>query len=349
MKRITSQDVADAARVSRTTVSLVLNNAPNVQISEETRHRVIAAARSLGYVPDAAARALVSRRAQIIGLVMARSHYHVASDAFLPQSLEGLLDVVHHYGVRLLIDIVEPQHQKEAYLQLVRAKHIDGLILSGPRLDDEALLPLDEENFPIVLIGRLPGDRFYSVDVDNRSSARTAVEHLIKQGHTRIACITNASPEYSAAAERLAGYREALEASGLEYDQSLVRYGDFNSRSGYQQMRQLILSGAEFTAVFAASDEVAYGVNAALVEQNMRPPEKVALVGFDDLPMSAYFDPPLTTVRVPATELARRAGNLLVQILEGDRRDQRVQLLETHLIVRHSCDMKKTALYKLED
>jgi LacI family transcriptional regulator len=252
--------------------------------------------------------------------------------------------VVHHYGVRLLIDIVEPQHQKEAYLQLVRAKHIDGLILSGPRLDDEALLPLDEENFPIVLIGRLPGDRFYSVDVDNRCSARGAVEHLIKQGHTRIACITNASPEYSAAAERLAGYREALEASGLEYDQSLVRYGDFNSRSGYQQMRQLILSGAEFTAVFAASDEVAYGVNAALVEQNMRPPEKVALVGFDDLPMSAYFDPPLTTVRVPATELARRAGSLLVQILEGNRPDDKVQLLETHLIVRHSCDSKGTSL-----
>lgn len=344
MKRVTSQDVADAAGVSRTTVSLVLNNTPNVQISEETRQRVITAARSLGYVPDAAARALASRRAQIIGLVMARSHYHIASDAFLPQSLEGLLEVVHQYGMRLLIDIVEPQHQKEAYLQLVGAKHIDGLILSGPRLDDEALLPLDEENFPVVLIGRLPGDRFYSVDVDNRASARTAVEHLIKLGHSRIACITNASLEYSAAAERLAGYREALEANGIEYDHGLVRYGDFNSRSGYQQMKHLLLSGSEFSAVFAASDEVAYGVKAALVEQDMRPPEKAALVGFDDLPMSAYIDPPLTTVRVPATELARRAGNLLVQILEGEQPDQKVQLLETHLIVRHSCDLSKTML-----
>jgi LacI family transcriptional regulator len=342
IKRVTSQDVADAAGVSRTTVSLVLNNTPNVQISDETRQRVVTTARSLGYVPDAAARALVSRRAQIIGLVMARSHHHIASDAFLPQSLEGLLDVAHQYGMRLLIDIVEPQHQKEAYLQLVRAKHIDGLILSGPRLDDEALNLLDEESFPIVLIGRLPGDRFYSVDVDNRAAARTAVDHLVKQGHTQIACITNASPEYSAASERLAGYREALEAAGLNYDQGLVRYGDFSSRSGYQQMKQILLSGAEFSAVFAASDEVAYGVKAALVEQDLRPPDRVALVGFDDLPMSAYIDPPLTTVRVPATELARRAGNLLVQILEGELPDQKVQLLETHLILRHSCKTSRS-------
>jgi LacI family transcriptional regulator len=344
IKRVTSQDVADAAGVSRTTVSLVLNNTPNAQISEETRQRVITTARSLGYVPDAAARALVSRRAQIIGLVMARSHYHIASDAFLPQTLEGLLDVAHQNGMRLLIDIVEPQHQKEAYLQLVRAKHIDGLILSGPRLDDEALTLLDEENFPIVLIGRLPGDRYYSVDVDNRSAARNAVEHLIKLGHRRIACITNASPEYSAAAERLAGYREALEACGLAYDQNLVRYGDFSSKSGYQQMKQIILSGAEFSAVFAASDEVAYGVNAALVEQDLHSPEKTALIGFDDLPMSAYINPPLTTVRVPATELARRAGNLLVQILEGEQPEQKVQLLETHLILRHSCNLGKSML-----
>ena len=137
--RITSQDVADRAGVSRTTVSLVLNNTPGAQIREVTRQRVLLAASELGYVPDAAAQALASRQSQIIGLILIRTPQQIASDAFLTQTLDGLLECIHQQGMRLLIDIVEPQHQKETYLQLVRAKRIDGILLSGPRYDDEAL------------------------------------------------------------------------------------------------------------------------------------------------------------------------------------------------------------------
>jgi LacI family transcriptional regulator len=256
---VTSQDVADAAGVSRTTVSLVLNNVEGIQISEETRQKVVAIARELGYVPDAAARALASRRAQIIGLVLTRSPHHITSDAFLTQILDGLIGIVHAHGLRLLIDIVEPQHQKEAYLQLVRSKHIDGLILSGPRFDDEALQDLEEQSFPTVLMGQLPGTNICSVDVDNCTAAQMAVEHLISLGHERIACITNASPSYTAAADRLNGYRDALHASGLPYDENLVRYGDFSLQSGYRQMQSLLDSDVQFTAAFVASDEVLIG------------------------------------------------------------------------------------------
>lgn len=343
LKRVTSQDVADAVGVSRTTVSLVLNDVTGIQISEDTRQKVIAAARELGYVPDAAARALASRRAQIIGLVLTRSPHHIASDAFLTQILDGLLEVIHYHGLRLLIDILEPEHQEQAYHELVRAKHIDGLILSGPRFDDQALNSLQSEGFPIVLMGQLPGSSFCSVDVDNRAAARQAVEHLIGHGHTRIACLTNAELSYTAAAHRLQGYRDALEFAGLAYDPNLVRCGDFSLRSGYLQMQALLEAEPDFSAAFVASDEVAIGAMAAVRQHGMRIPEDLALIGFDDIPMAYYLDPPLTTVHLPAADLARQASVMLIGILQGQQPVRKHQLLDTHLVMRASCGGHQSA------
>jgi LacI family transcriptional regulator len=201
----------------------VLNNVQGVQISEQTRGRVVEAALELGYVPNAAAQALASRRAQIIGLILTRNPHHISSDAFLNQILDGLITAAHEHSIRLLIDIVEAQHQKKAYLELVRAKRIDGLILSGPRFDDDALLSLEKDRFPTVLMGQLPETDFYSVDIDNFSAAKQAVTHLVNLGHKRIACITNAHPSYTAAAERLRGYRHALQSQALAYDEENLR------------------------------------------------------------------------------------------------------------------------------
>jgi len=336
-RRVTSQDVADAAGVSRTTVSLVLNNVEGIQISTATRRRVLQAAQQLGYVPDAAARALASRRAQIVGLVLTREPHQVSSDAFLTQILDGLIEFVHQQDLRLLIDIVEPEHQQEAYLQLVRAKHIDGVIFSGPRFDDQAIRALEEDGFPTVLMGQLPGTNLCFVDVDNHQAAVMAVEHLLALGHQRIACLTNAAPTYTAAAQRLSGYQEALEKAGLPLDEALIRYGDFSPASGYRQMKHLLESGVEFSAAFIASDEVAVGAKAALRENGLRIPEDIALVGFDDLPLARFLDPPLTTVRLPATELAHEASKLLFQLLNGIQPRRRQIILGTQLVVRQSC------------
>jgi LacI family transcriptional regulator len=158
--RVTSQDVADRAGVSRTTVSLVLNNVPGVQISQATRQRVLDAINELNYVPDAAAKALASRQSQTIGLLLIRTPHQIASDTFLTQTLDALIQSIHHAGMRLLIDIIEPRHQKEIYLQMVRAKRIDGILLSGPRYDDEALTALEKPTFPPSCWGRSPGVGF---------------------------------------------------------------------------------------------------------------------------------------------------------------------------------------------
>ena len=344
-KRVTSQDVADRAGVSRTTVSLVLNDVQGIQISDETRQRVLEAAQFLDYVPEAAAQALASRRVGIIGLILTRSPRHIASDTFLTQILDGLVEVVHEQGMRLLIDILEAHTQREAYLHLVRSKRIDGLILSGPRFDDAALESLEADGFPTVLMGSLPESGFYSVDVDNFNAAKEAVDHLIKLGHRRIACITNAATSYTAAAERLRGYRYAIEDAGLTYDNALVRQGDFDPESGYQRMQDLLeteyTQKEPFTAAFVASDVVAFGAKAAIREHRLKIPEDIALVGFDDVPFSRYSEPPLTTVRLPAHDLGWTTGNQLIRLVMGEKIDKSRILLDTELIIRKSCGAQR--------
>lgn len=335
-KRVTSQDVARLAGVSRTTVSVVLNDVQGIKISPATRQRVQSAARSLGYVPDAAAQALVSGRVRIIGLILARRPDHISSDAFIPQILEGLLDTVHKHDLRLLIDIVDPEHQEKAYLELVRANRIDGILLSGPLTDDRALRVLEKEGFPTVIIGQLPASNLCSVDVDNRAAAYLAVGHLLKLGHTRIACVTNAPLSYAASIDRLRGYREALANASITYDPGLVRFGDFTVESGYRQMCSLIEGQTPFTAAFIASDTLAMGAISAIQEHGLHIPEDIALVGFDDLPVAKYMEPPLTTIRLPTAQLAGRACDLLIRLMNEEEPVNGRVILDVELIIRAS-------------
>ncbi|HZW05031.1 MAG TPA: LacI family DNA-binding transcriptional regulator [Anaerolineaceae bacterium] len=336
LRRVTSQDVARRAGVSRTTVSLVLNRVEGAQISPETAQRVLDAAKELGYVPDAAAQALASRRSQVIGLVLSRRRQNISSDTFLSSTVMAVMDTLSQTGFRLLIDVVEDFFDHDSYLRLVRSKHVDGIMLSGPRFDDEAIGRLVQDGFPTVLMGRLPGSDLCSVDVDNVASARLAVEHLTALGHTRIACITNAAATFTAALDRLEGYRQALAAAGVPYDESLVRFGDFGPESGYQQMNDLLDAGASFTAAFVASDVVAVGSLAALRKRGLRVPDDVSLVGFDDVAMASFAAPPLTTVHLPITELASRSCLTLLDLIQGLVPAERHVVLDTHLVVRHS-------------
>jgi DNA-binding LacI/PurR family transcriptional regulator len=336
-RRVTSRDVAEHAGVSRTTVSFVLNDVPGVNISEETRKRVLQAAEELGYVPDASARSLASRRTRTLGLVLVRNQSHVAADAFLPQVIHGLAESTRRADFRLLLEPVEDINHPNTYISLARSKQIDGIILSGPRSDDEQLAALVDEGFPVVLLGQLPGNAACFVDVDNRSAAREAVEHLIHLGHQCIGCITNAPREYTGGADRLAGYRDALESAGLPFEERLVRFGDFVAESGYQAAHSLLQDITRPMALFVASDVVAFGAMAAIRERGLTIPGDVALVGFDDVPLARYVDPPLTTVRLPAAELGRQAGQVIVNLVQDGEMAVRNMILETELIVRASC------------
>ena len=336
-KRVTSQDVADLAGVSRTTVSLVLNDVEGIHISPETRQKVRNAAEQLGYIPNATAQALATQRARAIGLVMTRSPHHIASDTFLPQILGGLLEVVKQNKLRLLIESVEAEHQDRVYLELARAKHIDGMILLTPRIDDTGLKRLEEVEVPSVLMGKLDDSNLYSVDVDNRLAARQATQYLIELGHTKIACISNARPSYTAAPDRVLGYKDALIAAGIAPDDDLIRYADFDPQSGFTCMQSLLSSGKKFTAIFVASDNVAMGAKSALREAGLHIPDDISIIGFDDIPWAKYSDPPLTTVRLPAQELASGACLLLLDLMQGSEPEEKHMVLDTELVVRKSC------------
>ena len=335
-RRVTSYDVAKLAGVSRSTVSFVLNNV-DMQISEETKERVRAAALHLGYVPDAAAQALVSRRSRIIGLIFTRARHHIDDDIFLTQVLDGLLQTTQRHTMRLMLDLVEETGSAATYLELIQSKRIDGLIISCPRTDNTAWRGLIDEGVPLVLMGQLPDPGPCYVDVDNAAAARTAVDHLVSLGHTRIACITNAPLSYPAALQRLEGYRSVLAANGIAYRDEWVRYGDFTLESGYARMSSLLSESELPTAVFVASDVVAIGAMAAIRERGLRIPEDMAVVGFDDVPFARYATPPLTTAHLPAAELGRRAGEMLIDLVNGRRPDEPHVLLDTHLVVRESC------------
>ena len=174
-----------------------------------------------------------------------------------------------------------------------------------------------------------------SVDVDNRAAARSAVEHLLGLGHRRIACITNAPLAYTAAADRLAGYRDALDAAGIPADEGLVEEGAFDAGSGHAAMARLLARAGDVTACFIASDVVAFGALRAVREAGLRVPADVSVVGFDDIPLARHFDPPLTTVRLPAHALGAAAGHALIARLGGQPVVERT-LLPTELIVRES-------------
>jgi LacI family transcriptional regulator len=186
-----------------------MNDVADAKISAVTRGRVLKAARQLGCVPNASGKALAQRKTENIALVYTRSYHHIACHSILLRLIDGLMQLTHRRNLRLLIDAVEEGTSGNNILKLARANHIDGLIMLEPRTDDQQLLALAQDRFPVVLIGTLPGTDLCSIDIDNTEAAHGAVEHLITGGHSRIGCITNAPPQFTAATARLAGLSQA--------------------------------------------------------------------------------------------------------------------------------------------
>ncbi len=335
-RRATSRDVAESAGVSRTTVSFVLNDVPNVQIPEDTRRRVWEAARQLGYYPDASARSLARQRSGNVGIVLCRSADRAFGDVFLMEVLTGIYDAVHARDYHILLEAVEDITAPNAYIGLVRSRRVDGLIVSGPRTDDQQLRYLEAEGFPVVLLGQLPESDLCQIDVDHQRAARTAVDYLLYRGHRRIAFIGQSPPIYAVTQARLRGYADALSAADVPYEQALVGHASFSRESGYSVMQGLLQLDLRPTAVFAGSDVVAVGALEAVRDAGLRVPDDVAILGFDDVPMASDVTPPLTTVHLPALQLGQTAAQMLLQLLAGKEVARRTILLDTHLVMRQS-------------
>jgi LacI family transcriptional regulator len=308
-----------------------------MRISDETRQRVYHAARELNYHPDATARRMVTGRTRVIGFVLRQTPDQVLADHLLPQMLGGVSRAAAAQGFHVLFEPIPPEDSAGAYSRLIRERHVDGLILSGPRVDDTEVLKIHAEGAFIVLQGQLPGSHIPFVDVDNVGGANLAVQHLIGLGHRRIGLITNAPPAYTASADRLSGYCEALLAAGIPFDQSLIRYGDFTPHSGQAAMDSLLSLSPRPSAVFVASDVVALGALRAVRQRGLSIPGDLALVGFDDIPLAEFVNPALTTVRIPVGGLGWGAADLLMRLIDGEEEIRTpAVILETELVVRES-------------
>jgi LacI family transcriptional regulator len=336
-KRVTANDVAELAGVSRTTVSFVLNEVPGMRISEETRRKVLEAARQLDYHPNISAQRLVTGQTRIIAYVERQTPEQAFSDAFLPQVLRGVHDAASTSNYEVLFAPVPVENGAERCEYLLRGGHVDGIILSGPRSDDLQLRELLERGAPLVLQGHWPGVANASVDIDNNEAARMAVKHLIGLNHRRLGMIVHAPLAYTAAAARLKGYQDVVESKGLSVDETCTMVADFTPESGERAMEELCQSNSPPTAIFASSDTVAIGAMRAAKRMGYRIPEDICFVGFDDIPMAVYQDPPLTTVRLPAYGIGWAAADLLIRLIAQEEVRERNLLLESELIIRTSC------------
>ncbi|WP_156027827.1 LacI family DNA-binding transcriptional regulator [Sphaerotilus natans] len=351
----TSTEVARAAGVSRTTVSFVLNGVDHQGISEATRERVLAAARDLGYTPHAGARRLAGGRSHTVGVLIPRLK-HLYVDVFLAQLVAAVNDRCRAQGLRLLVEACGDEAEASApssadrVRALVRGGTVDGLIaFGGDTALNQALLEGPEHGVPVVMIGLdLPGlGSLPCVGSCGMAAAQALVEHLLACGHRRIGFIdyeSHAEAPPGVVGEREQGWRAALQTAGLPVPPAWCTRADITAESGHRAMQALLASagggaagGPPLDAVFAGNDTIAFGALRALREAGWRVPQDIALVGFDDIPLAPYAEPPLTTVHTDAVAHGHAAMDLLAMLMGGRQPESTRVELSTRLVVRQSC------------
>ncbi len=331
------KDLSRKTGFSITTVSRAL--AGYNDVSEQTRQQIIQAALEMGYQPNEVARQLRNQRTQTIGLIIP-SNDHIFSEGFFDQLLRGIGDAAGEARYDLLISARAPgADELEAYKRIVGGNRVDGIILARTRQHDERIAYLKRVNHPFVVSGRATPDEdsdFPYIDVDSQAGIQTAATHLIRLGHTNIGLILP-PPEIAYTEYRRRGYQQALDAARIPYRPDWVIYGDLMQSGGYAGMNALLDSHPNLTAVVCCNDLMALGAMHAIQARGLVVGQQIAVVGFDDVPVAKYAQPPLTTVRQPIYEIGRRLVELLLPIIAGQTPPITGILMPTELIIRESC------------
>lgn len=329
---VTIRDVARKAGVSVATVSRYINR--NTTVSPKVSERLDAVLTELKYVPHAAARHLASRKTRVIGLLLNNLH----NDFFVPL-LNGVEAVVRKKGYNLIIATYHAS-SRNAMPPPIGPHNTDGLLVFSDGLFDEDLVHLNSIGFPMVLVHRTPPPSLAipSVTVENVEITRTLVEHLIKVHGKRHILFLRGPIHQEDSLRREAGYKSALLANGMPFDENLILNGDFERDTAYQAIDEFLKNDRriEFDAVFSGDDDAAIGVMRALQQHGYRIPEDIAVIGFDDLGFAPFLNPPLTTVRAPTEAVGRIATERLFGLLENQPSDE-VMMLPTEIIFRRSC------------
>ncbi len=325
----TIQDVATRAKVSITTVSRVINNNPH-RVSRVTRERVLKTIKEMDYRPNALAQGLINKRTMTIGVIIPD-----ISNPYYAEIVRGIQDMADEEGYAVFLQNTDRRQERIIqYIHLFREKRVDGIIFSGGIIHGyEPLSALREFSQKVVVIGRHEVD-FPAIRVDNIGGATLAIQHLVDLGHQRI-CFIN-GPEMSTTSEdRLQGFKNAIAQNGIPFEDGMVKRGNLTPESGYQVARELLEMPDRPTAVFASNDLMAFGAVHAAGDLGLSVPRDLAVIGFDNILLSSYFNPTLTTVEIPMYKLGTAAMKMIVNVASDNSFD-RYQWFKPRLLIRHS-------------
>ncbi|GCE28459.1 LacI family transcriptional regulator [Dictyobacter alpinus] len=313
--KITIQDIAQLAGVSKTTVSRVLNERPDV--NPETRERILQIMDQQGFFPSLAAAGLAGGRSRLIGALVSVSHWPL-----IPEIMKGITEVIDQSPYELVLYSVNASNDKKDFSEVIdrilATKLTAGILAIYPGQSASHLAELCREGFPVVMFDDQvnPPEDISWVGADQRTGAYEATRHLLQQGHRRIAHIQGPL-KYQVSLDRYNGYCDALTEAGIELDPELVLQGDFMPTGGKECTTQLLTAlGKRPTAIFVASDLMAYGALSTITECGLRVPDDIALIGYDDIPFSMHAQPALTTVRQPFYEMGKCSIELLLRMID---------------------------------
>ena len=322
--------VAEKAEVSVNTASRAINNKPD--INEETKKRVLQIAKELGYIRNAAAVALRTKKTGTIGVVIADNR-----NPFYAEVLNGMEEAAREKNYHIILTNTQRDYKKEEEaINLLLAKRVDGLLITPVQDKDDDIKNLIDANIPFVVVGRdfenIEVDAIYNDEV---KGGFLATEYLIKKGHKRIALIDGFLYK-SPAKGRLEGYKKALNKYRISLDESLISVGDINIEDGHERTKQMLEKDLNFTAIFVYNDMMAFGAMQAIKEKGLRIPEDIGLVGYDDIPFSSLISPALTTIRLKKQDLGVESVKLLLSRINGIRKKTKKIMSDVELIVRET-------------
>lgn len=341
-------EIAKLSGVSRSTVSRVINDDPKVRL--ETRERVLEVIQQVNYHPNAVARGLAGGRTHVLGLVIPEGVTRLFSDPYFPILIQGVSLACNAHDYSVMLWLAEPEYERRTIRKIAQNKITDGIIVASMLNDDPLVQALLEEDQPFILVGRHPQHPQISyIDVDNQDGARLGVSHLLRLGYRRIAHISGPH-NMIAGVDRLEGYKQALHLWSVSLDSDLIVEGDFSEEGGHSAMQRLLLTNTPPPqAVFAASDSMANGALRALREHNLRVPQDVAIIGFDDIPLAAHLSPSLTTIRQPIQKSGMTAAETLIDMIQFPAIGPRRVILPTELVIRESCGSGLVLLESLSE
>ncbi len=325
----TIRDVAEEAGVSIATVSRVLNK--QVSVSPATRVKVEKAIEQLNYQPNYLGRNLRRAETKIILVILQN-----ISNPFYSKVVEGIEDLGHKHGYNIMICNTDSESERErSYLDLLVNRLVDGVILMEPEINSQELSQIGND-FPVVQCCEyIEGTDVPHISIDNVEAGYTAINHLIKLGHTRIGMISGYNRLLSAM-QREKGYKKALGDAGINYDQDLIKYGSYGFTGGLRATKELLQMKNTPTAIFAISDITAIGAIRAIKEAGLKIPEDIAVVGFDNTSIASMYDPQVTTISQPRYDLGKISMEMLLNLINNEKVSSREVYLEHELIIRES-------------